>query len=78
MNRWPSATSGRRAQTVLDHEAHVVAPDGRGVDPLHHALERVVVGAREGDDELGHSRGPTSGRRGRSPAGSATGRSGGW
>ena len=48
------------AQTVLDHEAHVVAPDGRGVDPLHEALEGVVVGARQGDHELGHSSGPTS------------------
>ena len=60
MNRRPSATRGARAQTVLDDEAHVIPPDGRGVDPFHEALERVVVGARQGDHELGHSSGPTS------------------
>ena len=60
MNRRPSATRRRRAQTVLDDEAHVTPPDGRGVDPFHEALERVVVGARQGDHELGHSSGPTS------------------
>jgi hypothetical protein len=44
---------------VLHDEADVVAAAGRDVHPAHEAVEGVMVRAGEGEDERGHSSGPT-------------------
>jgi hypothetical protein len=51
---------GRRPRDpVLDHEAHVLMAEGRGIDPLHHPIEPMMIGPGQGHHEGRHRKGPT-------------------